>query len=305
MSLNTLAGSRTADSYITLEELEEILVATGMVSPAWNSLNQSAAFRCSTAEAGPYTFIEDVTDTVSFTVGTGSAQVVTLTGTNLNALLVATQINDSTTGINAVPTLSNTIDLYTVDYTKKLTINAAEDSAYTVLGLTVGEYESASLDAQKEYLLMLSALLIGRLPLKGKRVYTGQALDFPRTSQSDVTEIPDAVKEAQAIIASMVILPNMQNHSQWSSDLNMPSSLRESSVSRVQVAGIMTVDMTSSSNLLTQASLQSSPVNLLLRSADVYCLPVYLRMRPYLSQFKGGVINSIDDFNADLLEAVD
>lgn len=64
---------------------------------------------------------------------------------------------------------------------------------------------SAVSTPDKEQRLILAARAMATLSFRGYRVYEEQALCFPRTCQPDVTVIPTNVKEAQALIAWLVI----------------------------------------------------------------------------------------------------
>lgn len=292
--LNLLVGGPNSDSYISVEEAEAILTVTGLSSNEWNMLTQEACLRVTSLELGPFTFIEDISDTISFSVCSDEVpfedapiQEVKLTGESVSVSNLAVTLNSLTNGLTFSLNSLGYLTISTTSPTDVLYINAVDNSAYGVLGITTGVYTS-NITAQKEYLLQLSAQLIGFLPLRGHRVYLNQALDFPRSSQKDVTVIPDEVKEAQAILASLVVLPNLLSQQDKASSVILPISLQTSSVTEVNVAGIMDVK--------TGASSSSSAKNYTLPSqlskmSNTFCLPVYLRMKRYLSQFRGGVLN--------------
>jgi hypothetical protein len=293
MSLVTTPGSSEATSYITVEEADEILVLTGLRTPSWAALEDSVELRFITSNMGPYTFEVDFSDKLLFQVGTGVDQEVTLTGTDRTALQVATQINNATTGINCVATLSNTIEFRMESQDDTLTVKDIANAAYTILGITLGAYEAGSVEGAKEYRLILAAQLIGHLSIRGERAYTGQALDFPRSLQTDPTKIPDAVKETQAILACLVIQPNMEQQQTYVNTIGIPESLKNAAATDVKVAGIMDVKLstTSTSTGASTSTTVTSTATSMNDVALVYCLPAYLRMKPYITQIRGGLIH--------------
>lgn len=64
----------------------------------------------------------------------------------------------------------------------------------------VAEWDDAE-EAVKEQMLKAGALFFFYLPLRGSAAYDGQAMPFPRTCQTDITVIPQAIKDAQAEIS--------------------------------------------------------------------------------------------------------
>lgn len=300
--LETEVGGATSNSYITLIEAEAIIAAYGMGTDRWQSLDEMSSLRFTTNQAGPYSFTLNINDKVKFSVGSGSDQTATLTGSHLNALSVCNQLNDQTTGVNWIPTLDNKISVYTDVHSAQLIVKSVTNNAYSVLGITVGTYTQTAITAYKEYLLQLGALMIGHLPLRGRRTTVTQALDFPRFMQdysesmelpTSATVIPDAVKTAQALLTCMVVEPNANMQSIMSGEFDSPSWLQNSTVKQVQVAGIMTVKLGSSDEASSSGSAgnSSKPASLV----NVYGLPVYMLMKPYLTQIRGGVIRSPDE----------
>lgn len=135
--------------------------------------------------------------------------------------------------------------------------------------------------AQKETRLKLAAQLMGYLPLKGRTVYCGQALCFPRSSQSNVTVIPSKVKEAQSYIAVSVV------HRALAARSSAVDGLDENSrVTQVSLAGLLSVSLgkegASAGNVLDRIG----------RSAQ---FRVYLLLKSYLSQIRGGSVKETDD----------
>jgi hypothetical protein len=300
-TLVTEVGGTTSNSYITLQEAEGLISAYGINIDRWNSLDETSALRFTTSQAGPYSFTLNVNDKLKLAVGAGSDQTVTLTGQHLNALSVCNQLNDQTVGVDWRPTLDNRISVYTDTHSDSLYIKSITNNAYSILGIAIGTYIQTAITTYKEYLLQLGALMIGHLPLRGRRTTTTQALDFPRFMQdysdtSDLpesaTKIPDVVKTAQALLTCMVIEPNMNMQSIMAGEFDSPSWLQDSSVKQVQVAGIMTVKLGASSDSSSGSGSGSSKSAALV---NVYGLPVYLLMKPYLTQIRGGVIRSPEE----------
>jgi len=108
--------------------------------------------------------------------------------------------------------------------------------AETYLTALFTETELTSWDAldddQKEYRLKLAVNVMTYFPLTGDRVYCGQILCFPRTSQGDPRIIPDEAKETQCFIAVSVVHRGLTNRSTPDEE---ESGER---VSRVSVAGL-------------------------------------------------------------------
>lgn len=155
----------------------------------------------------------------------------------------------------------------------------------------------------KELRLKLSAHFIGTLPLRGKRVYKYQALAFPRNSQLDVTKIPTAVKEAQALLAYLLVDPNISltDPSQSPSEAVL---LDEALVRSVEVVGIMKVGLQNTveaATLKAQAALESY----LYKAMRAYGGFIWLLLKPYISQIRGGNIDKLVADSADLLTSPD
>lgn len=158
-------------------------------------------------------------------------------------------------------------------------------------------------ETAKEMRLRLSAQFLGTLPLRGKRVYAHQALCFPRSSQLVKTEIPVAVKQAQALLAYLLIDPNIAltdpNQSRTES-----IQLEQALVRSVEVVGIMKVGVQNTidaATLKAQAGLESY----LAKALKAYGGFVYLLLKPYLSQIRGGNIDALTIEEAELLTSPD
>ena len=121
---------------------------------------------------------------------------------------------------------------------------------------------------------------------------------------TEISTIPNEVKESQAILACLVVQPMLDKQPSMSSDLYLPEGLQNSVVNSVNVAGIMQVKTqvaASSSN----ATANSSLINILASMTNVFCMPVYLRMKQYLTQIGGGILRSPQDDAFVLLPPVD
>jgi len=101
------------------------------------TFSQDLPGRVTGTEVSPYEIASG--DTLSITVGTGSAQTVDLTaGAARTAAQVVDEINAQTTGLTAAVTDNETITIYANSSADSITINTS--SATTALGLPVGTY---------------------------------------------------------------------------------------------------------------------------------------------------------------------
>lgn len=321
--LITQPGTTTSNSYATLEEAEQIIASSGMSTPLWQSLTTDQGVRVTGTVSEPFLPITDVSDKFSISINEGETQVVTFPESEspspLTALEVCVLLNTNLTGVTATPTSTNKIKLSVDNPTDTLNILTVSHSAYSILGLTVGCYTDI-LPTQKEYLLKLSAQMIGYLPLSGIRLCKNQALDFPRQvhpnfrdvdyldsfDSSEAPEelliIPDEVKESQALLACLVVLPNLTKQVELSEALSIPAALQNAIVNQVQVANVISVKTSSSSS---SSSVESSGVvNRLASLANVFTLPVYMLMKKHLSQVGGGSLVSKELFDSYLYDEI-
>jgi hypothetical protein len=308
--LVTTVGAYSANSYITLEEAEEILSNLGMKTEAWRSLTIDFSKIIGTT-AGPFSIIPGVNDTLLLSVVDGDEedQIVTFIGGGENydeaVILTATQacviINNQTTNITATPTTDNKIKLSVVTPTCTLYIKSVHKSVNYTFGLAYGDY-SDIVPYKKEYMLKVAAMLIGMLPLAGRRIYQQQMLDFPRTTVVDYNTIPPEVKEAQALIACLVVQPNLDRQTDISDSFYIPIGMQNTTVTSVKVAGIMDVKTENSSS----ADISITSRTLLESIADVFMLPVYMRLKPFLTQVGGvGALIAPSDYQELLLPPVE
>jgi hypothetical protein len=309
--LITTVGANSANSYITLEEAEEILSNLGMRTDAWISLTADSYVKVTGTVAGPFIIIPGVNDTLLLSVVEGNEddQIITFVGSGENEdepiTLTATQvcviINAQTDNITATPTIDNKIKLGVVTPNCTLYIKNVQKSLNSTFGLAYGYY-SDTVPFKKEYMLKVAAMLMGMLPLSGRRIYQQQTLDFPRTSVVDYNVIPTAVKEAQALIACLVVQPNLDKQTDISDSFYIPIGMQNTVVSSVKVAGIMDVKSEAS----TSVDVNITSRTLLESAAGMFLLPVYMRLKPYLTQIGSvGALIAPEDYQELLLPPVE
>lgn len=133
---------------------------------------------------------------------------------------------------------------------------------------------------EKEFRLQLAAQMIGHLPLRGRTVFQNQALCFPRTCQpyGSRFKIPVEAKRAQALVALQVIPPEMVSPDTVES-FGTPTS--------VSVGGLLSVSF-GSKGVVT---------SLLERFVSQVPFPVYMLLKKYIAQFRGGVVKNLDELS--------
>lgn len=95
-------------------------------------------------EVGPFDIATGVNDAFKITVGSGSAQTVTLDeGTGVSATTIASKINAGTTGLTA-SAVDNKLRLVANTITDSLTIGAADNDCYSTLGLAVQAFAAVA-----------------------------------------------------------------------------------------------------------------------------------------------------------------
>lgn len=159
-------------------------------------------------------------------------------------------------------------------------------------------------ESVKEWIIQLGATMIGLLPLRGRRTTLTQALDFPRwlqdytealpigTLPDSAYEIPDAVKLAQALMSCLVVEPNFNYQLVMNENEDSPTWMQNASVKQIQVAGIMTVKLGTETNNTGGAPASSNkPASLI----NIYGLPIYMVMKPFLSQIRGGSLKPLSE----------
>ena len=163
-------------------------------------------------------------------------------------------------------------------------IGGAESNSY----LTVAEADAlmpglpddtceweALTPAEKEFRLRMGASLIGKLPLRGHRSYRAQALEFPRSVQSNQRVIPDEVKEAQAMMAYSVV------HRAFGSRGSVSEAATGQRVSQVSLGGLLSVSFSGT------ALETGSQLDRLVRSVQA---PIYMLLKKFISQVRGGTV---------------
>lgn len=135
--------------------------------------------------------------------------------------------------------------------------------------------------ADKEYRLILAAQVIGMLPNRGRKIYCGQALAYPRSGQGgDGTTIPAVIKEVQAQLAYTVVHRGLAKLPDIEDDASGPA------IKSVSLGGLLSV---------TFATGSLSGGSLLDRIISSVQFPVYMRLKAFLSQFRWGSIKQTDD----------
>lgn len=164
------------------------------------------------------------------------------------------------------------------DSTSFITVDEA-DQFIKDLPDDTAEWDALS-TTEKEYRLELAAQLMGYMPWAGRQTYCGQALPFPRRIRGSHICCPCEIQETQAFLAYSVIHRGLANR---------PTTTEEKSgtwVSSVSLGGLLSVGFSgkpvTGGNVLDQ----------ILRSMH---FPVYLRIKRYLSQIRGGSIQSESD----------
>ena len=308
--LITTVGAYSSNSYITLEEAEEILSNLGMKTDAWSNLSFDFS-RITGSIKGPFSITPGINDTLLLSVVEGDEddQTVTFIGGGDNndeaIILTATQvcviINEQVTNITATPTVDNKIKLSVVTPECTLYIKSVQKSATTTFGLGIGYY-SDIVSYKKEYMLKVAAMIMGMMPLAGRRIYQEQTLDFPRTTVLDYNIIPHEVKEAQALLACLVVQPNLDKQTDISDSFYIPIGMQNTVVTSVKVAGIM--DVKAEASTTTDISITNR--TLLEAAASMFLLPIYMRLKPYLTQVGGeGALKCPRHFEHHLLPPVE
>jgi hypothetical protein len=132
-------------------------------------------------------------------------------------------------------------------------------------------------DTEKEQMLRTAAQLMGYLSWKGRRIYCGQALPFPRVCESSRFLIPTEVKRAQALIAYSVVFRSFQSR-------YAPSGGDESAsrVTQVSLGGLLSVSFAGS---------PATSGNVLDRIVRSVQYPIFAELRKFLTQIRGGSVS--------------
>ena len=137
----------------------------------------------------------------------------------------------------------------------------------------LGDWDSL-VKAQKEHRMKLAAMIMGYLPLRGKRAYRNQVLEFPRYIRNEPRalegkKIPVDVMRAQALIAYGIV------HRGLATESSPDEGGAAGRVSSVSLGGLLSVRF--SDGPLTGGTILTA----LIRSQD---FPIYALLKPFLLQ---------------------
>jgi len=160
-------------------------------------------------------------------------------------------------------------------------ITVSQADAYLTSGIDDVTAWNALSDAAKEVRLRLAANLLGMLRCRGRKIYCGQALAFPRSCQDVAHSIPEEVKEAQAWIAYSVVHRALANR-----PVDVTEDVSGSDVSQVMLGGLLMVSFRGT------ALSGGSFLEQIVRSAN---FPIYLKLKRWITQVRGGSVLNTDD----------
>ena len=146
-------------------------------------------------------------------------------------------------------------------------------------------------DGAKEFRLRLAAQLMGSgmFPWAGEVIYDKQGLCFPRDMQPNTTEIPDAIKEIQSILAVLSVSQNLAEQTSASTSSTVTTVLDNALVKSVEVMGLLkvalqnTVDSTTSSTVRPTIA-TGGRLSVVTQTFGSY---VWMLAKPYLVQMRG------------------
>ena len=147
-------------------------------------------------------------------------------------------------------------------------------------GTTLPADWDALKEPQKEYRLLLAVAALAYFPWRGKRVYCGQALPFPRDFQEDHTIVPQDIKDAQALIVYHAIHQAMKGRPDEEGTEN-PLEGADLRVTQVSLGGMLAVALSG------DPAKAGTIIEWLVKTA---LFPIYLQLAKYTSQVRGGVI---------------
>jgi hypothetical protein len=128
-------------------------------------------------------------------------------------------------------------------------------------------------DEAKELRLQLAAQMIGCLPLRGRKIYEGQALSFPRSGGlHSPKEIPQDIKDAQVMIAYSVVHRALQNRPGVSEEAT-------EKVSSVSLGGLLSVGFA-----IGKSGTALSYLDAVVQSLS---FPIHMKMKRYTAQLRG------------------
>jgi Putative DnaT-like ssDNA binding protein len=173
-----------------------------------------------------------------------------------------------------------------------VSLSWAETYLATLFGTLSDEWTTLSTE-MREYRLEMGAALIGWLPLRGHRVYKQQSLSFPRSCQTDVTVIPENVKNAQALLAYEVA----------HLAVNAETSLTDNGISQdgasVRFIGLGALQVTLGSEITAQGG------GLLLAFIRSGYPQIYLMVMPFCSSIRAHRIRTEEERAADYDDLLD
>jgi len=136
-------------------------------------------------------------------------------------------------------------------------------------------------DVIKEAMVRTAAQLMRYLMWRGRKVYCGQALSFPRTCQDRINEIPIEIRRAQAFIAYGTI---------WRAAQSRPDlaegEISASRVTQVSLGGLLSVSFSGTS---------PTSGNVLDRIVRSVQFPIFAELSRYLTQFRGRSVPDEDE----------
>lgn len=143
---------------------------------------------------------------------------------------------------------------------------------------------------QKEYRLRIAAQLLGLLPLRGRRSYANQALDFPRyvpeVSFNNPRKVPGPVVEAQILIAFGIVHRGLANES------SPDDGVAAGRVKSVGLSGLLSVSFADG------PTTGGTVLGAIIRNSE---FPVYSLLRPWMIQLRMHNIKTADEEVADYL----
>jgi len=135
--------------------------------------------------------------------------------------------------------------------------------------------------AEKELRLKWAAALMTYLPWRGTRQYRNQRLCWPRRGTiAEVDTVPDDIKDAQAMLAYMVVHRALSNRPDPESETDDPD------LKSISISGL--VSLTYADKRMPKGI----PFLQIIRSVH---FPIVLTLEPYLTRFRGGIVGMNPD----------
>jgi len=144
-------------------------------------------------KVGPFTFVEDTSDTLLIKVGDGLSQTITLSGSNQTIDQVVNQINAAVTGVVA-SNYGGKLKLEVTTVGPTLTISNVANDAYSVLGISPGVY--VGFEGQTKLVVSIDGGA-------DQTVYlTGDGLKFSLSAASVASQLSAAIPNAKIEVFS-------------------------------------------------------------------------------------------------------